>query len=445
MKLLHLNINKASVTFVMVIFSACFSCLFEVHAQVLTAEEVVKLTIENNFDIQIAKNNLEIAKNNNTIGNAGMLPQVGLNAVIGSANNNTNQKFLSGDEINRNNVASSNISSSIYATWTVFDGLKMFVTKDKLNEQEQLGGLTYQQTIENKILESLTIYYNMVSVKQYIKSIKVASEIAKEREELSEQKLRIGTSSNVEVFQDKMDLNNLSALLIKQENILFELQVKLNKIMKRNIEVPMDVIDTIIITSYPNYQTDLPSIENNVNVLMGYKNLGINELTVKELRTNFMPKIALNANYQFSRNENQVGFSLLNQNLGYNTSISASWDIFTGFINKTLVKNQIIQAESSKIELESIKLNEKSSLYIFNHAFTNQLKLMELASENVKMALQNLKIANEKFKQGLSAHLETREIQKNYEDAIFSYSLAAYEAKVSELNYLKVTGKLISK
>ena len=37
----------------------------------LKPEDVIKLTIENNFDVQIAKNNEQVAKNNNNIGLVG--------------------------------------------------------------------------------------------------------------------------------------------------------------------------------------------------------------------------------------------------------------------------------------------------------------------------------------------------------------------------------------
>ena len=39
--------------------------------EILKLEDVIKLTIENNFDIKIAKNNEQVAKNNNNIGLVG--------------------------------------------------------------------------------------------------------------------------------------------------------------------------------------------------------------------------------------------------------------------------------------------------------------------------------------------------------------------------------------
>ena len=51
----------------------------------LTLKDAVKLSLQNNFDIQISSINAQQAKVNNTWGQAGALPTVSLNA---SQNNN---------------------------------------------------------------------------------------------------------------------------------------------------------------------------------------------------------------------------------------------------------------------------------------------------------------------------------------------------------------------
>jgi len=54
------------------------------HAQqLLTADDAVGIALKNNYDVLVAHNDAEIAKVNNTPGNAGMLPTV---AVTGSDN-----------------------------------------------------------------------------------------------------------------------------------------------------------------------------------------------------------------------------------------------------------------------------------------------------------------------------------------------------------------------
>ena len=58
------------------------STLQGISQEILTKKEALKITLENNFGIKIANNNLEVAKNNSSIYNTGFLPTASLLAQI---------------------------------------------------------------------------------------------------------------------------------------------------------------------------------------------------------------------------------------------------------------------------------------------------------------------------------------------------------------------------
>ena len=117
----------------------------------LSLKQAYELALENNFSIQIASNELEIAKRNNVIGNAGMLPS--LNGVVNQDNQvvDTKQKFLNGAENNRDGAKSNSLNASVEMNWTLFNGMKMFATKRKLAEFEAMGKLRLKQQMENTL------------------------------------------------------------------------------------------------------------------------------------------------------------------------------------------------------------------------------------------------------------------------------------------------------
>src|ERR1019366_9427550 len=147
-----------------------FICLIASSAKsqdVLKLEDVIKLTIENNFDIQIAKNNEQLAKNNNNIGlvgggqstgstpsggGTGMLPQISIAAgspqnPLGVGQTITTLKYAApatAGDVNSQKLTSTSYAPSIVGTWYFFDGLKMFATKKKLNRIEELSNLQYR-------------------------------------------------------------------------------------------------------------------------------------------------------------------------------------------------------------------------------------------------------------------------------------------------------------
>ena len=76
---------------------------FRLYAQEnLSLTQAIDIALKNNYSITISKNDVEIATNNNKIGNAGMLPSIDLNGAPSKSINNTRQNNANGLEVNRN-------------------------------------------------------------------------------------------------------------------------------------------------------------------------------------------------------------------------------------------------------------------------------------------------------------------------------------------------------
>ena len=125
----------------------------------LKFQRAVEIVLDKNYDIRIADNNNIQAENNNTIGNAGMLPRIDATGAYTKSSNSLKQKYNTGNEVNRNASSASNTNGDIGASWTIFDGLKMFSTKEKLSEHVMLSKEQLQLQMENSILEVTNAYY----------------------------------------------------------------------------------------------------------------------------------------------------------------------------------------------------------------------------------------------------------------------------------------------
>jgi outer membrane protein len=159
----------------------------------LTYEEAVARALQNNFDIQIAKNNAQIAGIENNLGAAGFLPKLDLNSSGAFANNATKQEFSNGQSVNKSGVISKNISAGAFLTYTLFDGLKMYATKERLNLLEEQGELHFKIQIENTLEQLTYSYYQIVMQEQLIKGINAAMDVSHERIKVAEKKLQIGS------------------------------------------------------------------------------------------------------------------------------------------------------------------------------------------------------------------------------------------------------------
>ena len=71
------------------------------------------------------------------------------------------------------------------------------------------------------------------------------------------------------------------------------------------------------------------------------------------------------------------------------------------------------------------------------------LNALKLEEENIQLAKENVFIAMERFKQGVSTFLELREAQKSLEDAYDRLIAARYNTKLAETELLRLKGELV--
>jgi outer membrane protein TolC len=410
----------------------------------LTLEQAMDLAMKNNYDISIVKNEAEMAANNNTLGNAGMLPKVDLQASTSLANNKTKQEFSSGLVVDKSGVQSQNINSGVYLTWTLFDGMKMFATHKKLQELEAMGELAAKIRIENSLSEVIGSYYNVVRQKQLIRGLSENIKISEERLKIAEKRMEIGSGSKLDVLQAKVDMNAQSSNLYRQRTQLSELKMQLNQLMSRSADVDFDVTDSIPIGTELKFEELKNELEkSNRDLLYAQRNSELSNQLLRETRSQLFPKLNFNANYLFSRAENQAGFTLLNQNLGLNLGLTASWTIFNGFTVRNQVKNARLQVMNADYSYKSVQLEVQHQLFSAYRNYNDDREILKLEEENVKLAKEAVDIALERFRIGSSNSIELKETQKSYDDALTRLAEARYNTKVSETKLLRLNGNLL--
>ncbi|MCX7714094.1 MAG: TolC family protein, partial [Chthoniobacterales bacterium] len=138
----------------------------------------------------------------------------------------------------------------------------------------------------------------------------------------------------------------------------------------------------------------------------------------------------------------QAGFIASNQNLGLNYGFNFSFNLFNGFNSVREYENSQIEMLNSEIKLEQIKNNVNAQILKFYEAYSASLKLIELEKENLEIAKENVDIAIERYRLGVLTPLELREAQKTYIDAESRLISALYQAKVAEVNLLKLSAQI---
>ena len=411
-----------------------------VHAQkAITVDDAISIALKNNFDILVSRNDADVAKVNNTAGNAGMLPTV---AITGTGNyglNNTTQKLSTGVENTNNSVSTTALSAGAQLNWNLFDGGKMFVTKNKLNEIQALGEIQYKDKVMQTLFEVIAAYYDVVKQKQQLNSINEALNYNRDRVTIAQAGFNAGSMLKSDLLQARMDLNLTTESRINQQFAIEAGLKYLNQLLGKSAEEQLSIVDSIPL----NYSPDKADLfqklnSSNTSILSFQKQIDIAQLALKESRTAYLPTFSLKAGYYASQTVNSAGSTLRNSSLGPQIGGTLVVPIYSAGENKRKENVARIQAKTAEYDFQNIKLQVNTQLQNTLTEFENQQELLKIETENNELAKENLQISIDRLKHGQTTSLEVRRAQDDYVQSStrlinFRYALKLAETKLKQM------------
>jgi outer membrane protein TolC len=419
-------------------------CAISTRAQeVLTIEDAMKIALENNFEIKIAKNNTQISETNVTIGNAGMLPTATASVTDNNSIQNSSQTRQDGTSTKLNNAKNNSLTYGVSLGWTVFDGMKMFARYDQLKELQKLGDAELKSTILVKIGQVNSAYYNLVQMQQQLAALDTTIVISKQRLTLAQNRFTIGKASKLEVLNAQVDLNSDQVALLRQKESYANGKILLNQYLARDPKIDFKVVDNVTVDN-KLVLADLMDLAQKQNPVLETQiiNKRVAELQLKQVRADRYPIVRLTSGYNFAESESSLGFTSSTSSKGLNYGFNATLNIFDGFNQHRNEKIAKIQIENSQIAIEQQNSILNTQLSTAFQTYLTNLELIDLEENNEAIAKQNLEITLDKFRIGTITTIDFRTAQLNYVNAKVRYSNAQYEAKLSEIALKELAGNI---
>jgi outer membrane protein len=430
------------------------SCLFnftlvaQEETPFLSKKEAIKQTLEKNYGIKIADNNVEIAENNAGILNSGYLP-----TLVGSAfadySLDDRLTEIDGEEPrDQNDLENTSYGGSLDLNYTIFDGLGRLYNYRQLKEEYNLSELEARETIENTLLELFSVYFEIARLSENVEVLEQTLAISKERVTRAEYQFEYGQSNKLEVLNAKVDVTNDSINLIGTRQQLRNTKRDLSYIIGNEPSVDFEV-DTIVgftpQLKIENYVKEAKT--NNVSLLQIEKNLVISEYDIKVNKSGYLPSVGLTGSYGWNRNrsaDSPFFPGSLQTTSGLSARVSLSWDIFDGGSTSVRVRNAKILYENQQIQKKQIENEVDRDLKNALDNYQNRLYIYELQEQNVVTSEANFERSEERFKIGQITSIEFRQAQINLINAKTSKNLAKYDAKLAELQVLQLSGQLLN-
>lgn len=438
------RLNK-QLTFFLILF-----CGLQAGAQrLLTLDEAIATALMNNYQIQLSRNDSLVAAIDYSYRNMVFLPVLNGTSGFLKTNNDQKQILADGTERKSRGIKSRNIQANVALDWVLFDGLKMFATRDKAAAMLEAGAYTVKEQIVNTVAAVVNNYYAIARNKQLINATNVQIRLNDERTKLAQNKLDIGTGAKPDVLQSKVDLNGQKSLRMQQETEVERLKEQLAQAMNSNIKgIDFDIPDTIPL----NYNLALGDIEEGLEqtspaLLLARSRINVAAYGLKESRADLYPTLSFNSMYSYSRTNNQRvinNFStLFNRLNGYNYGFTARIPIFNQFtVRRNIKQSQLL------LNMEKLNYDNQRSLLLLNiinayRTYDQQKRALKLEEENILLAEENVGIVFQTYKLGMATLVQLREAQLSLAQAYDRLIEARYNTKISETELMRLKGDIL--
>lgn len=413
---------------------------------VYNLNDCIRIGLDKNFSILIARNNETISNNNYTRGNAGYLPSLDLSGSYNGVSNNTTSKLTDGTQNNSRIALNTTASAGLNLGWTIFNGFNVSTTYKKLGELKEIGALNTQLAVENLVADIVLGYYAYIQQVQMLKNLEYAVTLSKERLRIDQDRYLLGSSSKLQVLQSRVYLNADSSNLARQTEVVRSAQVRLNELMVVD-DLGMEFISqdsSVNVNPALLYEKLLEeTLTGNTSLNIAGRNKTVSEYDYKIIVSRSYPYLNFSTGYDYYLLNYSEG-QYKNQTLsGMNYGLTLGVNLFDGLNQRRSIHNSEIDKKNKELQYREIEQGIRADLITIYNGYSNNLRLIRLEEQNLQTAGENLEIALERYKLGSLSGIDLREVQKSYLDAKERLLLIQSQAKLAEVSLLLISGNIM--
>jgi outer membrane protein len=452
--------------------------IFSAQAQEeLSLERAIEIGLQNNFDVQIQKLEVEIAATNNNWGQAGRYPTVSLSA---NQNNAVTERKPANPFAVPGRSRSHSLNGQLDVQFILFDGFTINLTKQRLEQLERQGIGNATLRIESSLQAIILSYYTVLLEAERVTVRKKVMDFSRERYEYVKLRKELGGAITFDVLQEQNNyLTDSTNYLLQQLNYKNEVR-NLNLLLNENISAVYQFSDSLRFQDEPYDLEDLRAkmSSSNTNLRNQYISQELQKTATQLALADRFPTITfnagvngsediLNANFNSSTGPNvtnTVGFVggdpnqpvtntvpsriLVNQtNNGYSYgpygNFGLRYTLFNGGQVNRAIENAKVRERIQEMTTGQLKQSLENSLLATLDVYNLRRQLVEIAQTKLQAAELNLSLANERYKNGALSAIDLRIVQESYQNSALENYQAIFNALSSKIELIRLTGGLV--
>lgn len=295
---------------------------------------------------------------------------------------------------------------------------------------------------EQKVLGEVTdAYYGVLFASS-------ASEVVEEGLHSAEQNLAqvqkffdVGKASRFDVLRAEVQVANFKPMVVSANNAVRLAESGLRMILGMGDDTDINYIEKLQYAESDLIKMSLDELigismqdRPEMAMLKGQMNLAKKEVSLSKAK--YLPSLIVGTSYQYQGLRDDFKFANDDFHKSFNSSVSLSVPIFSGFGTSAKVQQAKIAVKETGYQAESaingIKLEVKSAFFIAKEADENvitQAKTISLAEEALRLAELMYSEGSSTQLDVLNANVALNQAKMNYQESLYKYNVALANLK----------------
>lgn len=401
------------------------------NAQEISLQEAIDIALENNYQLKVAKNDVDLAEKQVFSEKADYLPS--LNANI-SGNRNIGRAFNenTGQITTQTN---NSFRSSLNAEFPIFSGFENLHSLkssryNKLSRKENL-----ERVRENIIFNTASNYLQYILDKKFLEIDRENLAASRKTLEQVQAQVEVGSRPRVDQFNQEATVANNELAVVNSENALESSRLQLIQTLqvdpRKEYEFASPEIETQSVGSedYDLDQLVTTALENRSDLQREKFNIQSIKHQLEATRGSLYPTLSLNGFISSSYSELQpFGFQdqFFDQNINRGLGFSLNIPIFGNLNRRINVQSQQINYKNATLNLQDTELQIVQEVNQAYNDYTSYTKQLESSQKALQAAERSYETQKQRYEVGSGTLIELSDANAQYVEAQASRAQALF-------------------
>jgi outer membrane protein len=414
----------------------------------LTLQQAIQTALEKNISIISARNSMEIQQSGVLSEYGRLLPNV---SATGTWSRN-GSSFDATPAIPSGVLAGGRTTASLDASISISNGFSNFSSIERAKNLAESEEYDYQQSRQSIALAVQQAYLTVLRNEQLLKVNE--DNLKRSQQQLSriDESNKVGAVAKADLYRQQVQTANDELSLINAQNayenskydLLYLLSLDVTKeylFDDEGIALEVERADS----AYQNEMYDYTAlVDEALASRPDYhssrltKDAASNSLTISKL--GHWPSLSLNGGVGY-RMTGGSDFSNFTNSTGWDVALSLRIPIFSGFQVSTAVQTSQLNFEFAEQNLEQTKRKVQKEVRTALLSLETARKRMEVSTKNVVSAVEDRRIAEERYNLGANTLLDLLVATANYTTALSNKVSATYDYVYAKQQFKIAVGR----